>query len=281
MNRLFRVASWLGMTALILTMLTLPSISQPLSNAVVSHNDAWPPFVRIIPQAHSDDVLVSASGIAQLYTQLYADFGSTSHTWSHTDLKFDEHIEAYQGIAAEALSEICSEPSGCLRVYHNAFSAQSFTQAITIPYQFVRVKPDDAPDLALHSAQIRFGAPPFGDEIEHTVILQIPPALPNPLPANWTALSQEYYLVESDGMDGDLRASLAIRYDPDAIVWFGADETDLTILAWDAANGEWHPLESYVNRRAHHVSASIQNLTTYILAVPQEHHVWLPMFSTH
>ena len=278
MDRLFRAIVGLGMTLLVLAIATSSSLSQPLTDAVVSQG-VWPPFVRVIPQADSDDVLVSASGIAQVYSQLYADFGSTSHTWSHTDLKYDEQAEAYQGIATEALSEICPDPAGCLRVYDSAFTAQSVSSAVTIPYQFVRVTSENAPDLALHSAQIRFGSQPFGDGIEHTVILQIPPVLPHPLPPKWMAISQEAYLVESDGMDGDLRASLSIRYDPDAIIWFGVEDDRLAILAWDPVHREWRPREGYVNRRAHHVSASIQNLTTYIVAAPREHQMWLPMLS--
>ncbi len=242
-----------------------------------AQNTSWPPFVRIIPLASGDDVVVSASGITNVYTKLLADFGSTSHTWSHTDMDYDEKADAYQGVADDALAEICPDPAGCLRIYDDSLSAQEVHGSqVTIPYQFVRVEPGNTPDLALHLTKVRFGSVPFTDEIKHTVMLQMPPILPASLPPGWMLLSHGCYLVESDGQDGDLQASLSIQYDPDAIDWYGIDETALTLLAWDPVIRQWQPLDSFVNSHANHVSASIQQFTAYVLVAPQNSTLWLP-----
>lgn len=279
MSRINRMLLSFGLALFVLMGLIFSSITQIPSSAefLKTSPSSWPPFVRMIPQAGSDDVLVSVPSNANIYTQLQAEFGSTSHTWSHTDMDFDPNIHAYQGLAEDALSELCPDPAGCLHVYDRGLRAQAATGRVTIPYQFVRVSPQNRPDLALHSARLRFGSMPFGDGIEHTVILQIPPVPPAPLPAIWLPISSEVYLVESDGMDGDLQASLTIQYDPDAIVWLGVDESLLTLLAWDPVSKTWGVQESYVNQRANHVSASIRRLTAYVLVAPRPHVVWMPV----
>lgn len=280
LSALFRLGTGVGIALVLLTSFAYHSFSQaPVKFDSMSPVDApWPPFVRMIPLANSNDVTVSTGNVAQIYTQLQADFGSTSHTWSHTKMDYDPQQAVYQGVAEDALDEICPEPAGCLRIYEAGMAAQYREgQRVTIPYQFTRVQAGNAPDLMLNFARIRFGSTPFADEIPHTVILQVPPVLPAPLPPSGWLLPGGLYLLESDGMSGDLQASLSVQYDPDLIDWYGIDETKLELWAWNAANRQWHPLDSFVNTHANHVSAPIQDLTAYALVAPQNNVLWLPM----
>lgn len=276
----FRVVRGLGVALFLILTFSNHSFSQSPVNfsPTLQESTPWPPFVRMIPLANGNDVMVSTPSMAQIYTQLQADFGSTSHTWSHTKMDYDVETSAYQGVAEDALVELCPEPAGCLHIYEtNMASQRTQSNRVTIPYQFVRVQTGDAPDLMLNFARVRFGSTPFTDGIAHTVIIEVPPALPAPLPRNLWLLPGSFYLVESDGMSGDLQASLSIQYDPDLIDWYGIDETTLAIWAWDAASRQWYPLESFVNSHANHVSAPIHALTAYVLVAPQNNVLWLPM----
>jgi len=240
---------------------------------------SWPPFVRVVPQMNSDDVMVYAEGIGRAYQRLGADFGDTSHTWSHTDLEYSEMEELYRGLAERALSEPCALPEGCLQVY--AYTAGGgHGPSTTIAYEFAVVGPAVVPDLELYTARLRFADPPFTDGVTHTVILQIPPKEPAGLSGGWRILEGGLYEVESDGVDGQLRASLAIRYDPDWLDWYGIEPGDLRLWRWDAAQGAWVMLDSSVNTRLYRVSASIDALTAYALAAPSRAAVWLPLISS-
>ncbi len=236
----------------------------------------WPPFVRIVPQVHSDDAILYAEGIGHAYSKLGADFGSTSHTWSHTDLEYDEFEEEYRGIAVGALSQPCPDPAGCLHVY--AYTDEGGRgNEVTVPYEFASVGPALAPDLALYTARLRFAMPPFTDGVTHTVTLLMPPVGPAPLPSGWSILEGGLYVVESDGVDGQLRASLAIRYDPDLLEWYGIQPTALRLWRWDTSQRVWVMLDSYLNINLNRVSASIDALTAYALAAPPRAHLWLPL----
>lgn len=236
---------------------------------------SWPPFVRIVPQVNSEDAMVYAEGIGRVYARLGADFGNTSHTWSHADLEYSEMEGLYRGLAERALSEPCSQPEGCLQLYAYT-GGGSHPPATTIAYEFATVGPAAASDLELFTARLRFADPPFTDGVTHTVILQIPPKEPAPLPGGWRIIEGGLYEVESDGVDGQLRASLVIRYDPDWLDWYGIEPGDLRLWRWDAAQRAWVMLESTINTRLYRVSASIDVLTAYVLAAPPKTRVWLP-----
>jgi hypothetical protein len=224
---------------------------------------------------NSDDVMVYAEGIGRAYQRLGADFGDTSHTWSHTDLEYSEMEVLYRGLAERALSEPCALPEGCLQVYAYT-GGGSRDPSTTIAYEFAVVGPATVPDLELYTARLRFADPPFTDGVTHTVILQIPPKEPALLASGWRILEGGLYEVESDGVDGQLRASLAIRYDPDWLDWYGIEPGDLRLWRWDAAQGAWMILDSSINTRLYRVSASIDALTAYALAAPPRARAWLP-----
>jgi hypothetical protein len=237
---------------------------------------SWPPFVRIVPQAGNDNAMVYAEGIGHVYSKLGADFGSTSHTWSHTDLEYDEFEGEYRGMAVGALGQPCQDPTGCLHVY--AYTAGGTRGSeVTIPYEFASVGPALAPDLALYTARLRFVMPPFTDGVTHTVTLLMPPVEPAPLPGGWRILEGGLYVVESDGVDGQLRASLAIGYDPDLLDYYDIQPMTLRLWRWDASQRVWVMLNSQVNTNLRRVSASIDALTAYALAAPPRARLWLPL----
>ena len=211
-------------------------------------SETWPPFVRIVPQINGDDAMVYAEGIGGIYPRLGADFGSTSHTWSHTDLDYDATGQRYWGMAAGALSEACPAAEGCLKVY-------AYTQSGTpgsntrVPYEFATVGPAATPDLILYLARLRFGALPFTDGVTHTVTLAFPPVAPAPLTGGWQILESGLYVVESDGPDGELRASLSVSYDPDWLDWYDIQPADLRLWRWDASQHAWVMLDSSLSSR--------------------------------
>ena len=235
----------------------------------------WPPFVRIVPQGNGDDVTVYAEGIGHAYNRLSATFGGTSHTWSHTDMDYDAQDDLYRGVATAALSEPCPEASGCLRVATTGLGDPNMESVLA--YEFVTAGVTAAPDLTLEMAQLRFGTPAFTDAVSHTVVLAAPPRAPAPLPGGWWILESGLYVVESDGIDGSLRAALTVRYDPDWLDWRGLRAEDLRLWRWDAADRIWVMLPSTVSTRLFQVSAPIDALTAYALAAPPKHRTWLPV----
>ncbi len=253
----------------------LLAIGIGLTSSAAALSAPWPPFVRIVPQGNGDDVTVYAEGIGHAYNRLSATFGGTSHTWSHTDLDYDAQGDLYSGVATAALAEPCPEAAGCLRVTTAGPGDPDLETMLA--YEFVAAGPTAAPDLTLEMAQLRFGTPPFTDAVTHTVVLAIPPRAPAPLPGGWWILESGLYVVESDGVDGSLRAALTVRYDPDWLDWRGVRPEDLRLWRWDAADRIWVALPSTVSTRLFRVSASIDALTAYALAAPPQHQLWLPL----
>lgn len=275
----------LGPTALILASLGLTAaiILSGRGAAASTGPDAmlqtWPPFVRIVPAVNSDDAYVIASAIGRPFVAISAIFGSTSHDWSHTRLDYSDETGAYEGQVAEhALSTHCPTAEACLRL--SPISGQLRpAEEVHVMYEFESVSQSDRPDLALISAILRFEAEPFDDKVDHTVVLSIPPRGPAPLPPGWWQVPGSIYVVESDGPNGQLNASLVIYYDPDILRGYGYDETTLKMLAWNPTLGQWEPLYSSVSTRQNWVGASITQLTAYALAAPQPKKLWLPWVS--
>ncbi|MBX7232907.1 MAG: hypothetical protein K1X65_00900 [Caldilineales bacterium] len=237
----------------------------------------WPPYVTIVPAANNDDAYVSASAIGRPFVAISAMFGSTSHDWSHTQLEYSDETGAYEGRVAEhALFEHCPTAEACLRLLP-ASSQLRPTEEVRVMYDFENISTNDAPDLALVSAVVRFEPDPFDDDADHKVVLLIPPKGPAPLPPGWWQVPGSVYVVESDGPNGQLNASLTIYYDPDILRGYGYDEATLKMLAWNPPQGVWAPLDkSEVSTRRNWVGAPISQLTAYVLAAPQPKRLWLP-----
>ncbi len=238
---------------------------------------AWPPFVRIVPQPPDDGAIVFAEGIGNSYSSLSAEFFSpTSHNWGHTSLDYQEDEELYRGRIEDVLFEPCSQPGGCLYL-SPPDSSRLRERPVAIFYEFRAEGPDSVPDLVLNTARLRFADPPFTDRVTHTVVLLVPPRDPAPLPAGWQILGGGLYVVESDGPHDKIRARLSISYDPDLLASYGVNPLNLRIFRWVASQRAGEVLESRVFVTANSVSASVEDLTAYALAMPTESRLWLPL----
>lgn len=239
----------------------------------------WPPYVTIVPAGGGDDAYVVADSIGRPFMAISALFGSTSHDWSHTRLEYNTDTGAYQGQVAEhALTEHCPTAEACLRLSPVSSQLRP-AEEVRVMYEFENVSAENAPDLALMTAVVRFEAEPFDDRADHTVVLSIPPKGPAPLPPGWWQVPGSMYVVESDGANGQLNAHLTIYYDPDVLRGYGYDEATLKMLVWNSPEGRWEPLDSTISTRRNWVGATISQLAAYVLAAPQTRKLWLPKLS--
>ncbi len=238
-------------------------------------NQTWPPYVSIVPVVNSDAAYIYAGAIGKPFVAISAAFGSTSHDWSHTRLTHTETTGIYEGLADHALSEHCPTAEACLRLSPES-GQRGPAEVVGVMYEFESVSGNDASDLALNSALVRFDAEPFDDHAHHKVVLLAPPKSPAPLPPDWWQVPGSVYVVESDGPNGQLNASLTIYFDPEVLRGYGYDEATLKMLAWNPHLSRWEPLDSTVSTRRNWVGASINQLTAYVLAARQPKKLWLP-----
>ncbi len=67
---------------------------------------------------------------------------------------------------------------------------------------------------------------------------------------------------------------LKINYDESDLNLLGIDESSLKIYYFDMENGEWFPLETFVNRDENYAKAIVTHLTYFALAGEPRPSIW-------
>ncbi|MDH7476824.1 MAG: hypothetical protein QHH17_00365 [Candidatus Bathyarchaeota archaeon] len=68
--------------------------------------------------------------------------------------------------------------------------------------------------------------------------------------------------------------TLKINYDESDLNLLGIDESSLKICYFDMENGEWSPLETFVNRNEDYAKAVVTHLTYFALAGEPKPSIW-------